>query len=143
MKRFLLFFSLAVCAAAVLFTSCKAKTETNYVDLVKGRWHVDSVFPELPEGKYFVDGDEFLLNSDMTLVMENEWRGYFTEAYWTVALELEDHEYYISMKGVRDEKDYLILFARISGVTENQMALEVIDEVTSTTYRIRLSRVTQ
>lgn len=134
---------MVACAAAMLLTSCNTKTETNYAELMRGRWHVDSVFPELPEGKYFTDGDEFVLNPDMTLVMENEWHGYFTEAYWTIAMELEEHEHYISMTGVRDEKDYLILFARVASITDNQMSLEMVDDINSVTYRFQLSRVTQ
>lgn len=141
MKRFLLFFSLAACAAVMSLTSCKTKTETNYVELLLGRWHVESVFPELPDKKYFVAGDEFVLHEDMTMTLENNWRGYFSSTYWTIAMELDEKMQYLSMTGIRDEKEYSILLARIVGITENEMSLEYIDEATSTTYRFRLTRV--
>lgn len=144
MKRILSFVCVAA-AAAVLsltsLTSCKAKIETNYVDMMLGRWHVESVFPELPDKKYFVAGDEFVLNEDMTLTLENNWRGYFTSTYWTLAYELDEKSQYLSMTGTRNEEEYSILLARIVGITDNEMSLEYVDEATSTTYRFRLTRV--
>ena len=141
MKRFLLFISVAACAAVMSLTSCKTKTETNYVELVLGRWHVESVFPELPDKKYFVDGDEFVLHEDMTMTLENNWNAYFSSAYWTIAFELDEKIHYLSMTGVHEEEEYQILMARIVGITDNEMSLEYIDESTSTTYRFRLTRV--
>ena len=105
------------------------------------RWHVESVNPELPDKKYFVAGDEFVLNSDMTLTLDNNWAGYFSSTRWTIAYDLDEKAQYISMTGVNNEKDYSILFARISGITENEMSLEYTDESISTTYRFRLKRV--
>ena len=122
-------------------TSCKTKTETNYGELLLGRWHVESVFPELPDKKYFVAGDEFVLHEDMTMTLDNNWSGHFTSTYWTVAMELDEKMHYLSMTGMYDEKEYSILLARIVGITENEMSLEYIDEATSTTYRFRLTRV--
>ena len=141
MKRFLMFFSLAACAAVMSLTSCKTKQDNNYVDLMLGRWHVDSVFPELPDKKYFVDGDEFVLKADMTMQLDNNWRGYFTSTYWTVAFDFAEKMHYLSMTGIHDEDQYSILLARIVGITEGAMSLEYIDENTSTTYRLTLSRV--
>lgn len=141
MKRFLMFFSLAACAAVMSLTSCKTKQDNNYVDLMLGRWHVDSVFPELPDKKYFVDGDEFVLKADMTMQLDNNWRGYFTSTYWTVAFNFDEKMHYLSMTGIHDEDQYSILLARIVGITEGAMSLEYIDENTSTTYRLTLSRV--
>ncbi len=142
MKRFLIFFSLTACAVVMSLTSCKTKMETNYVDLMLGRWHVDNVFPELPDKKYFVKGDEFVLNADMTMLLDNNWRGYFTSTYWTVAFDLDEKAHYLSMTGMHDEDQYSLLFASITGITDTGMSLEYVDESTSTTYRLTLSRVT-
>ncbi len=144
MKRILSFVCVAAVAALLSLTSltsCKTKVETNYVDLMLGRWRVESVNPELPDKKYFVAGDEFVLNSDMTLRLDNNWAGYFSSTRWTIAYDLDEKAQYISMTGVNNEKDYSILFARISGITENEMSLEYTDESISTTYRFRLKRV--
>ena len=130
MKRFLSFVCVAAVAALLSLTSltsCKTKVETNYVDLMLGRWRVESVNPELPDKKYFVAGDEFVLNSDMTLTLDNNWAGYFSSTRWTIAYDLDEKAQYISMTGVNNEKDYSILFARISGITENEMSLEYTD----------------
>ena len=124
MKRFLSFVCVAAVAALLSLTSltsCKTKVETNYVDLMLGRWRVESVNPELPDKKYFVAGDEFVLNSDMTLTLDNNWAGYFSSTRWTIAYDLDEKAQYIS--------------------TENEMSLEYTDESISTTYRFRLKRV--
>ena len=91
MKRFLSFVCVAAVAALLSLTSltsCNTKVETNYVDLMLGRWHVESVNPELPDKKYFVAGDEFVLNSDMTLTLDNNWAGYFSSTRPTRASRL-------------------------------------------------------
>ena len=77
----------------------------------------------------------------MTLRLDNNWGGYFSSTRWTIAYDLDEKAQYISMTGVNNEKDYSILFARISGITENEMSLEYTDESISTTYRFRLTRV--
>ncbi len=143
MKRVFLFLSVSVIAVAMSFTSCKAKMETNYVDLLLGRWRVVTVFPELPDKKYFIAGDEFVLNSDMTMVLDNNWKPYFSSTRWTLAYELDEAAYYVSMTGTHNEDEYAILFARIAGINDNELSLEYTDEATSTVYRLSLKRVTE
>ncbi len=137
MKKILVFFmSVALLAAG----SCKKGIKNDYVDLLPGKWTVAGISPDVPETAYIVSGDVIEIKSDLSYTLDNHWGPVFTEKIWTLTFDPQDASSYLCLYGISNEKQYVLLVGRITGMTQSDMYLEYKDEK-NTLYRYVFRRV--
>ena len=130
MKRFFMTI-MTVVLAAVVFSSCKSKFESDFVDRLPGTWTLVSAYPEAAT-VYIGEGETITFKEDGKVELNTYASTMFKQIYWRYEADLEkgESEFYVyGEKNVEGDGEILYLFAgKVVSSGEKYMKLQYTDD---------------
>ena len=134
MRRFFMII-MAVVVSAVVFSSCKSKFKSDFVDRLPGTWTLVSAYPEAATA-YIGEGETITFEKDGKVELHTYASSMFKQIYWRYEADLERGEselYVYGEKQVEGDGETIYLFAgKIASSGEKYMKLQYTDDAYTT-----------
>ena len=139
MKRFFML-AVAVVLSAVVFSSCKSKFQSDFVDRLPGRWALVNAYPADAE-TYIRQGDEITFDAEGKAELHTYTSSMFKQLRWAYEADLTTGESWFYVKGEKNmegEGDIIYLMSgRVATSGEKYMKLQYTDDAYVTyTYEL-------
>lgn len=140
MKRFFLTM-MSVALAAVLFSSCESKVESDHVDRLPGDWVITNVYPDAA-AKYLKVGDTITFSEDNKVKLYDSMYDVFTDLRWVYEADFETGAYlYVMGEDKTPSTNTIVLmYGRIMTMSDQYMRLAYDADTEDVTYTYELKR---
>ena len=130
MRRFFMII-MAVVVSAVVFSSCKSKFQSDFVDRLPGTWTLVSAYPESAT-VYIGEGETITFGKDQKVVLNTYASSMFKQIYWTYEADVEKGESWFYVQGEKqvegDGETIYLLAGKVVSSGEKYMKLQYTDD---------------